>query len=221
MASYTMTLQQIIDLGYDIFPATYTLFDPTHSADLESLITDHFYLREIGAETVDRFLLYFQRTFKEFLPIANKLYEAQTLDTLANLSKSSEHTYTQTGTDETADTGTQQNSATGSASNTLNDGLTNTVEVQGYPQTPYSSSSQYLTNKTVSTNDGSQLNNTNSSSSNTLTLDTLHTITKNLTNTDHGRDKQIFEIISDYKDKIYNVDLMFCDKLDDCFMQVF
>ena len=60
-------------LGLDSYP----IFDEAHRAELNAKIVNHYYMREIGAETAGLFRLYMMRTMNEIMPYYNKLYEVQ------------------------------------------------------------------------------------------------------------------------------------------------
>lgn len=74
MAKYTIELYKLIASGYDIGLLDYPIFDETYRTVLNKLITDHFYFREIGAETPAVFKLYLERTMAENMPYFNQLY---------------------------------------------------------------------------------------------------------------------------------------------------
>lgn len=60
-----------------IFSFTYPLFDPAYKEEFETKILKHFYMREIGAETVGLWRLYLSERLDEIMPYYNKLYSAQ------------------------------------------------------------------------------------------------------------------------------------------------
>ena len=82
MANYTITLNELLKLNptlrAELFP-DWTIFDndETHKTNLENDIVDYFLLREIGFETADAFVHYFQRSFKEHIAEYNRLGAAQ------------------------------------------------------------------------------------------------------------------------------------------------
>lgn len=57
-----------------IFDFEYPLYDPTYKRALETKIINHFYFREIGAETVSQFKFMLARTMNEIMPYYNELY---------------------------------------------------------------------------------------------------------------------------------------------------
>lgn len=62
-------------LGLDAYP----IYDESHRDRLNSMICDHFYMREIGAETVSLFRLFLRRTMNEIMPYYNDLYRSAEL----------------------------------------------------------------------------------------------------------------------------------------------
>lgn len=95
MAKYTTEVRSICETfaGYDerqgyssvseiisksrekIFNFSYPIFDEAYRSVLETKILKHYYGREIGAETVGRWLLWLDTKMNEIMPYYNKLYE--------------------------------------------------------------------------------------------------------------------------------------------------
>ena len=95
MAKYTTEVRSICEnfAGYDasegynsvseivekargkIFNFDYPIFDSAYKSALETKILKHYYGREIGAETVGRWLLWLDSKMNEIMPYYNKLYE--------------------------------------------------------------------------------------------------------------------------------------------------
>lgn len=80
MASYTLTLQQIINGGHKIFDFDYNFYDESMKPIFEQLFIDHFYLEEIGHETVSLFKHRLKTKLNLILPYYNKLYYSQQLE---------------------------------------------------------------------------------------------------------------------------------------------
>lgn len=77
MASYTVELRRLIEQGYKLDLDSYPIFDEEYRPYLNRKIIDHFYFREIGQETPDRFNFFLGRTMREIMPYYNKLYESE------------------------------------------------------------------------------------------------------------------------------------------------
>lgn len=235
MANFTMTLYDLLaalspemDVS-TLFPSTYELRDPTRKAELEGKIFSHFALREIGQETPGRFLTTFRTTFLEALPTANKLYEAYEHDFLPNLFKTEQrestgedatsHSYQTTGRN-TADRTTAESSHadTNTTANSTN-------KMEETPYTGYPQGSDYTSSKTSGDNTG-----TSTSTGGTEGTDsTVGTVsgsgtdqnTRNTHDVVSGRTGTEAEAFQKYLAIIRNVDEVFYDALEPCFMQIF
>lgn len=80
MVNYTLTLQQIINGGIDIFDFEYNLFDNNYKSTFEQLFIDYFLTEEIAHETVGLFKHRLKTKLNLVLPMYNKLYMTQELD---------------------------------------------------------------------------------------------------------------------------------------------
>ena len=79
MAQYTITLKTLIDNGFDIGLKDYPIFDENYRKQLNDKIINHFYFREISAETETQFRFFINRKMAEIMPYYNKLYESEKL----------------------------------------------------------------------------------------------------------------------------------------------
>lgn len=100
MSKYTTELRYICETyaGYDesqdrlkvaeiiekarpkLFDFDFPIYDEAYRSVLETKIIKHYYLREIGAETVGVFKLFLDRTLNEIMPYYNKMYESANLE---------------------------------------------------------------------------------------------------------------------------------------------
>lgn len=62
-----------------IFNFTFPIFDEQYRELLENKILAHYYLREIGAETVGLWKFFLQRKLNEIMPYYNQLYKSELL----------------------------------------------------------------------------------------------------------------------------------------------
>ena len=128
-------------LGLDAYP----IYDESHRHRLNSMICDHFYMREIGAETVSLFRLFLRRTMNEIMPYYNDLYMSAELivDPLREIDVTTTHDWEEnevssltsdqstqsSANDKTTDTLDQTVSTDESVSRTRTDTSTGTVKV--------------------------------------------------------------------------------------------
>lgn len=121
MAEYTIELHDAIDNFIPpetLFDFDYTLHDPLHKPVLEQLIINHYYYREIGFETIDRFKRYLSATLNEILPKYNIMYEQLETDLVMLSNNSTENIASASGTNSTINNGTTESESDGTAGNT-------------------------------------------------------------------------------------------------------
>lgn len=92
MARWTITLRELVSmsggipddgyaksyaaLGLDKYP----IYDETHRSELNAKIVRHYFMREIGTETIPMFRLYMDEAMRLIMPGYNKLYQSALLD---------------------------------------------------------------------------------------------------------------------------------------------
>lgn len=74
--TFNMTLQDVIDWGYDLGLSDYPIWDEAKREWLNSRIVDHFRLREIRGETPAMFVWFLNRAMNENMPQINLIFEA-------------------------------------------------------------------------------------------------------------------------------------------------
>lgn len=77
----TMSINELTENAAPyIFESDIPFFDEAYRIPLERKILRHYYLREIGSETPERFLLYLNNDMYERMPFYNKLYESELIN---------------------------------------------------------------------------------------------------------------------------------------------
>ena len=74
MAEYTMELRELIQRHYPLSLDKYPIFNEEHRHVLNDKIIQHFWYREIGQETPDRFNRMLARKMNEIMPYYNQMY---------------------------------------------------------------------------------------------------------------------------------------------------
>lgn len=77
MAEYTIELKDLLSMGYELNLKNYPIFSEDYRSYLNNKIIEHFYFREIGQETPDRFNFFLGRTMNEIMPYYNQLYKSE------------------------------------------------------------------------------------------------------------------------------------------------
>ena len=104
-----------------IFTTNCTFFDESYRSVLCKKILKHYYLREIGSETVGVWKLWLNTKLEEIMPYYNQLYKSALLEFDPLKDYSVERTHKRTGIDgKTSSTDVSENSS-GSSSNNVTD----------------------------------------------------------------------------------------------------
>lgn len=73
---YNMRLCDVVGYGYDLGLASYPIWDEDRRHWLNERIIEHFYMREISAETPALFIFYLNRKMNEVMPWLNTVFES-------------------------------------------------------------------------------------------------------------------------------------------------
>ena len=76
----TVTIRDLVQNGVKIWDFDYpSYYKGEAKTAFEQKVIDHYYMREIGQETVGRFLHYFRSRMREIMPYYIQLYESEAL----------------------------------------------------------------------------------------------------------------------------------------------
>lgn len=79
MAKYTIELRHVAE-GHDIFPFSYPFYDEKKRQKFEDAFLKHFYFREIGTDTVDKFLFFLEEKMNTVFPYYNELFRTAQME---------------------------------------------------------------------------------------------------------------------------------------------
>lgn len=121
-----------------VFDFSFPIFDENYRTVLESKILMHYWMREIGFETVGQWKLKLRATLNEIMPYYNKLYESELIEfnPLYDTDITREHTITNEetrNTDASTDTETEHSESTNTNIDTEGQG-TNTGTASSHTQ---------------------------------------------------------------------------------------
>lgn len=199
MAQYTLELREIIK-SKDIFKSiNYDLYNNDYKPIFEEKFIKRYYFREIGCETVGRFLIYLESMLNEIMPYYTRLYNTTTYkyDPLINYDLTEEITREIVG----------ENSSTSSTSNT--------GENRSY-DTPVVKSSLYDYKKSpsfISSSDDSVNYNGNANNK-------TNEVNKRITRGNIGI-MATQDLIEKERKLILDIDRLILDDLEVLFMQIF
>ena len=138
MSKYTAELRTIIDNNFDIFDFTYTRSAESKAIvtdeDLEQGFIDHYYFREVGFETLERFKHKLKTQWLESLDELDKLLVAynESINPKANINSNAQNTSVYNDTPKSAlDFGAESSHASNITHNTqTNVGLAGLTEIE-------------------------------------------------------------------------------------------
>ena len=196
--------------GLDAYP----IFDEGHRAQLNQKIIDHYYMREIGAETAGLFKLYMRRTMQEIMPYYNGLYKAQAqmTDPMIGYDKTRTEGWETDGTENWSNENSANSSSTNENENVFSDTPMSMLSNEGSPSVK---NLDYATN--VSYDDGSASTNSSGNASGNNQKNEAG----NRTTNESGRDKSQAALYEEYRRAWDNIDSMIIEDLSVCFMQVY
>lgn len=129
-------VDDILNKSWDkIFTTKVTFFDENYRNVLCKKILKHYYLREIGSETVGIWLLWMNTRLEEVMPYYNQLYKSSLIefDPMHNVDLTRKHNRTASGTSKEDSTNTSKEDSTKTVvtEGNKNDNTENTRKVTG------------------------------------------------------------------------------------------
>ena len=230
MAHYTITIQSLIDNGFDFKLNNYPIFDENYRETLNNKILNHYFDAEIGFETAPLFRHYLLAKLNEIMPTYNIMYEKQK-DLLENIFGNVNLTETFEGANSNnKNTNNSTQSTTQSNSNSNSSGNSNMKNLfqdtpQGELDTTSINNQKWATNLTLNENTNTGEINDSSNATGNSTAESI----ENLTGTNNYIKKIIgnnggkynIELLKDIQNSIINIDIMIINELQDLFMGIF
>lgn len=199
-----------------IFDFSFPIFDENYRKQLETKIIAHYYTREIGFETIGLWKYYMWEQLNLIMPYYNKIYTS--LQAQFNVSGDVDLTETHEGIrrEDGLFSGTSSADDVGNASSSTS---SKTI-TSDFPQAPIASTDYATTEADVSGNTNTQSTaSTKSTTSNTNNV----TGTDKYTKTRSGLSGHYTrgEILEQYTQELFNVDLRIIMELEKLFMMVY
>jgi hypothetical protein len=199
-------------LGLDEYP----IYDESKRRQLNDKFIRHYWMREIGCETVGHFCLWCSNTFNEIMPYYNKMYETELLNVehllgikrhkVVDMLRDFDESSSGNGS---ADTST---SSTGKSTNKFSDTPQDELFVSKVD------AGDYLTNLTIEDTSDDTTVGTKSKSDGTIKRDE----TNKDTTDEFVTDPRYYQAFLDLSEKILNLDMQVIDnvQVQGLFMQV-
>lgn len=204
-----------------IFPP-FEIFDENYRTVLETKILKHFYTREIGTETFGLWQLRLDAKLSVIMPYYNKLYKAINIDipVIDNVDMNVEHNIGRN-----ADTKVNDNTdITASLQTTTNTNANSKIRHSDTPQGSLEDleANEYMTDATISDSTQTVNSSTNSTSNSAGNSNTNAKSTEEYVEHRWGKVGSVtyVSMVSEYIEKLKNVDAMLIKELEDLFIQI-
>lgn len=206
----------------------YPIYEESHRQVLNDKIIRHYWMREIGFETMSLFRWNMRAKMHEIMPYYNELYKTVGLivDPLSTRNMSYEEQWTRDESERTSSENTSTSSVDGqtsSQSHSTTDGRTvfqdtpmNGLDTGAIENMDYASEVTFDDTTVDADSSGTSSSKTDSSGSGTGTRDGDFTGTK--AHREHGYDRPQAEVILTFRKAILNIDLEIVEAVSDMFM---
>lgn len=206
MAHYTITIQSLINNGFDFQLDKYPIFDENYREILNNKILNHYYDAEIGFETAPLFRHYLLAKLNEIMVLYNIMYEKQK-DLLENIFGNVNLTETFEGENNVNTNSNSNSNGNGNSKNLFQD------TPQGELDTTSINNQKWATN--LSLNENSIHNEINDTSLSNGTNNYIKKIVGN------NGGKYNIELLKEIQNSIINIDIMIINELQDLFMGIY
>ena len=215
-----------------IFTNKAVFFDEEYRSVLCQKILKHYYLREIGSETVGIWKLWMNTRLEEIMPFYNQLYKSALIEFNPLYDVDLKRTHNRKIDSSKQDTGTSQSVSSGEINvSETSSGSSNNTKKDLYSDTPQGAitgleNENYLTNARKVTDTGSTSNENSSTGTNKTTVndDTSNTGTANSLEdyVENVSGKQGTESYSSmllkFRETFLNIDMQVIEEFSDLFM---
>lgn len=223
-----------------IFTSKAVFFDESYRSILCQKILKHYYLREIGSETVGIWTLWMNTRLEEIMPFYNQLYKSaliefnplydvdlkRTHNRKIDSSKEDNGTSQSVSTGESSDSGTSSGTNSGSSSNTNKDLYSDTPQgaITGLENENYLTNARKVTDSgSTSGNSSSEFSNTgsnkttvNGETTNTGTANSLEDYVENVSGKQGS--ESYSSMLLKFRETFLNIDMQVIEEFSDLFM---
>lgn len=228
----TVELREIVESGVKIWDFEYPV--PRASIDyngktckvdfdkaaFEKKIVDHYYFRQIGQETVGRWLHYFRTRVREIMPYFVQLYEFDAK--FRNIDDPLEsYNLVETFMQQHSNNGSITGSSSSESNSERSDESGNTRKFSNTPQGSISNLDSYMTEATQDNGNGSSNESGSSQGSSESTSEDSGTVEHTLTKRGNIGVQPLGGEVENIRNAFINIDQMIINELNDLFLQVY
>lgn len=207
-----------------IFTSKVSFFDEEYRGVLCKKILKHYYLREIGCETVGIWLLWMNTKLEEIMPYYNKLYESELIkfnpmyDVDWNRKGNKTGNESGSGSRSTSGNNSGTNTQSGTSSNTRKDLYSDTPQgaLTGVESETYLTNARKVSDSGETGVNGSTSGSYEDSESSSNKVDTTEDYVETVTGKQGG--SSYSKLLNEFRETFLNIDMQVIEEFDEMFM---
>lgn len=221
------SVDEVLNGSWDkIFTSKVSFFDEKYRGVLCKKILKHYYLREIGCETVGIWLLWMNTKLEEIMPYYNKLYESELIkfnpmyDVDWNRKGNKTGNESGSGSRSTSGNNSGTNTQSGTSSNTRKDLYSDTPQgaLTGVESETYLTNARKVSDSGETGVNGSTSGSYEDSESSSNKVDT----TENYVESVSGKQGtgSYSKMLNEFRETFLNIDMQVIEEFDEMFMEL-
>ena len=207
-----------------IFTSNVSFFDEKYRSVLCKKILKHYYLREIGCETVGIWLLWMNTKLEEIMPYYNKLYESELIKFNpmydVDWSRKGNKTGNESGTGSRSTSGNNSgtNTQSGNSSNTRKDLYSDTPQgaLTGVERETYLTNARKVSDSGETGVNGSTTGSYEDNESSSNKIDTTEDYVESVSGKQGGGSYS--KLLNEFRETFLNIDMQVIEEFSDLFM---
>lgn len=219
------SVDEVLNGSWDkIFTSKVSFFDEKYRGVLCKKILKHYYLREIGCETVGIWLLWMNTKLEEIMPYYNKLYESELIkfnpmyDVDWNRKGNKTGNESGSGSRSTSGNNSGTNTQSGTSSNTRKDLYSDTPQgaLTGVESETYLTNARKVSDSGETGVNGSTTGSYEDSESSSNKVDTTEDYVESVSGKQGG--SSYSKLLNEFRETFLNIDMQVIEEFDEMFM---
>lgn len=221
------SVDEVLNGSWDkIFTSKVSFFDEKYRGVLCKKILKHYYLREIGCETVGIWLLWMNTKLEEIMPYYNKLYESELIkfnpmyDVDWNRKGNKTGNESGSGSRSTSGNNSGTNTQSGTSSNTRKDLYSDTPQgaLTGVESETYLTNARKVSDSGETGVNGSTSGSYEDSESSSNKVDTTEDYVESVTGKQGG--SSYSKLLNEFRETFLNIDMQVIEEFAEMFMEL-
>lgn len=221
------SVDEVLNGSWDkIFTSKVSFFDEEYRGVLCKKILKHYYLREIGCETVGIWLLWMNTKLEEIMPYYNKLYESELIkfnpmnDVDWNRKGNKTGNESGSGSRSTSGNNSGTNTQSGTSSNTRKDLYSDTPQgaLTGIESETYLTNARKVSDSGETGVNGSTSGSYEDSESSSNKVDTTEDYVESVTGKQGG--SSYSKLLNEFRETFLNIDMQVIEEFAEMFMEL-